>query len=89
MDMREEEQEHPAAPEQVEHGFDEGVGRRPKQPKQRRIGRFSDGVESDADAEPKRGRFSTGGEQHPEDPDNATERRFSEGVERGDEDDTA
>jgi hypothetical protein len=74
--------EHPAAPEQVEHGFDEGVGRRPRSREQRRIGRFSDGVErSPEDAKP-RGRFSEGVEERPEKPANAAERRFSEGLER-------
>jgi hypothetical protein len=81
-----EEHEHPAAPEQVEHGFDEGVGRRPRPPKQRRVGRFSDGIECDPDAQLNRGRFSTGAEQHPDDRRNAEERRFSEGVERDDRD---
>lgn len=39
------ESKHPAAPEQVEHGFDEGVGRRPRPDPQRRVGRFSNGLE--------------------------------------------
>jgi len=85
--MREEEHEHPAAPEQIEHGFDEGVGRRPRPPKQRRVGQFSEGIESDPDAAPERGRFSTGAEQGPGDAAKPTERRFSEGVERSDRDD--
>jgi hypothetical protein len=79
----EREPEHPAAPEQVEHGFDEGVGRRPRPPKQRRVGRFSDGIERDPDAPKRRGRFSEGAEEQPDDPANAAERRFSQGVERG------
>jgi len=88
-DMRDEKHDHPAAPEQIEHGFDESVGRRPRPPKQRRVGRFSEGIESDPDAPLERGRFSTGAEQRPGDATNATERRFSEGVERGDHDDAA
>jgi hypothetical protein len=87
--MHEEEHEHPATPEQVEHGFDEGAGRRPRPPKQRRVGQFSEGVESDPEATQERGRFSTGAEERPDDAENATERRFSEGVERGDHDDAA
>lgn len=81
-DMREKEPEHPAAPEQVEHGFDEGLGRRPRPKKQRRVGRFSEGVEHDPDSALERGRFSEGVEQHPDDDANAAERRFSEGTER-------
>jgi len=86
--MREEKHNHPAAPEQVDHGFDEGVGRRPRPPKQRRVGRFSDGIESEPDTPLRRGRFSTGVEQHPE-PAEVTERRFSEGAERSDDGDDA
>ena len=78
----EREPEHPAAPEQVEHGFDEGVGRRPRRPDRRRVGRFSEGIESRPDAERRRGRFSNGIEQRPDDPEHAVERRFSEGIER-------
>jgi hypothetical protein len=78
----EREPEHPAAPEQVEHGFDEGVGRRPRPPEQRRVGRFSQGIESEPDGPGRRGRFSDGIEQDASDPDHAVERRFSEGIER-------
>jgi hypothetical protein len=54
------EREHPAAPEQVEHGFDEGVGRRPRPPDQRRVGRFSDGIEARTQEELRRRRFTRG-----------------------------
>jgi hypothetical protein len=80
--MMRDEDEHPAAPEQVEHGFDEGAGKRPRTPAKRRVGRFSEGVEHDPEAPLRRGRFSEGIEQRPETPDKAAERRFSEGVER-------
>jgi hypothetical protein len=73
---------HPAAPEQTEHGFDEGAGRRPRPRPQRRVGRFSDGIAAE-DSERERRRFSEGIEQSPEAPDSAAERRFSEGIERG------
>jgi hypothetical protein len=33
------EKEHLAAPEQIEHGFDEGVGRRPRRRPQHSVGR--------------------------------------------------
>jgi hypothetical protein len=82
--MREREPEHVAAPEQIDHGFDEGVGRRPRPPEQRRVGRFSEGIERDTDSPLRRGRFSDGAE-HAEDPE-PKERRFSEGIDH-DEDD--
>lgn len=76
-----EEREHVAAPEQVEHGFDEGMGRRPRRPEQRQVGRFSKGMEREPDTTRRRGRFSDGVEHDPDDPSHGTERRFSEGLE--------
>jgi hypothetical protein len=76
------ETEHPAAPEQVEHGFDEGVGRRPRTARQRRVGRFSEGVETRPEEGRTRRRFSEGIEQRPDSPENRVERRFSEGLDR-------
>jgi hypothetical protein len=76
------ETEHPAAPEQVEHGFDEGVGRQPRPARQRRVGRFSEGVESRPEVGRTRRRFSEGIEERPESPDKTVERRFSEGLDR-------
>jgi hypothetical protein len=76
------EPEHPAAPEQVEHGFDEGIGRRPRPARQRRVGRFSDGIASRPDENRTRRRFSEGVEKRPDSPENAVERRFSEGVDQ-------
>ena len=76
------ENEHPAAPEQIEHGFDEGVGRRPRPPEQRRVGRFSDGIETERQDRLERRRFSEGVERSPETPQKMTERRFSEGLDR-------
>ena len=76
------ERDHVAAPEQLDHGFDEGFGARERPPAQRRVGRFSDGIEHARDAERRRGRFSQGAEEAPDDPRNAVERRFSEGIER-------
>ena len=80
--MQEREPEHPAAPEQIEHGFDEGVGRRPRRSSQRRVGRFSAGIETRREEPRKRRRFSEGVERSPEGPENTTERRFSEGLDR-------
>jgi hypothetical protein len=72
--------EHPAAPEQIDHGFEEGFLRAPRSPQTRRIGRFSTGVEEFPSSD-RRGRFSDGGEQLPETPEKTAERRFSEGLE--------
>ena len=77
------ESEHPAAPEQVAHGFDEGVGKRPRPPAQRRVGRFGDRRETRTDEELERRRFSEGIEQRPGARENRTERQFSEGYDQG------
>ena len=69
----------PAAPEQVDHGFEEGFLRAPRSPETRRIGRFSTGVEQLPSSD-RRGRFSDGVEQLPETPEKTAERRFSEGL---------
>jgi hypothetical protein len=76
------EREHPAAPEQIEHGFDEGLGKRPRPRTQRRVGRFSDGIAARTQEELRRRRFSEGVERFPESPENAAERRFSQGYEQ-------
>ena len=76
------EHEHPAAPEQVGRGFDEGVGRRPRPAQQRRVGRFSDGIETVHPDRLERRRFSEDIEQRPAAPSDTAERRFSEGVDR-------
>jgi hypothetical protein len=72
--------EHPAAAEQIDHGFEEGFLRAPRSPETRRIGRFSTGVEQLPRSD-RRGRFSDGVEQLPETPEKTAERRFSEGLE--------
>jgi hypothetical protein len=76
------EHEHLAAPEQIEHGFDEGLGHRPRRPAKRRVGSFADGIAVE-DRTLKRRRFSEGLELTPDAPANNAERRFSEGIERG------
>jgi hypothetical protein len=78
------EREHPAAPEQVDHGFDEGTGRRPRRPQQRRVGRFGDRDENRTDEELERRRFSEGIEQRPAPEADRVERRFSEGYQHDD-----
>jgi hypothetical protein len=73
--------EHPAAPEQIEHGFDEGVGRRPRPDEQRRVGRFSDGIEARTREELRRRRFSEGIERFDESRRNDVEGSFGRGYE--------
>lgn len=53
---------HLAAPEQVEHGFDEGLRRIPRRPEEEQEGHFSWGQEQllETHAAEKRGRFSSG-----------------------------
>jgi hypothetical protein len=59
--MMRDEDEHPAAPEQIEHGFDEGAGKRPGPPSKRRVGRFSEGIEHEPEAPLRRAlAFSSG-----------------------------
>jgi hypothetical protein len=77
------EQAHPAAPEQTEHGFDEGLGNRPRPPAQRRVGSFGDGLAEEEPVARRRRRFSEGVERLA-DADDDAERRFSEGQERDD-----
>jgi hypothetical protein len=72
--------DHPAAPEQLDHGFEEGFLRVPRSPETRRIGRFSTGVEQLLPSG-RRGRFSDGGEQLPQTRETWVEGRFSEGIE--------
>lgn len=75
---------HPARPEQPGHGYDEGLGRRPRPPAQRRVGSFADGVAEEAPGERERRRYSEGLEDPEKTPDERVERRFSEGLEHGD-----
>jgi hypothetical protein len=74
---------HLAAPEQVEHGFDEGLRRVPRRPEQEHEGHFSWGQERlpKTHTIDKRGRFSLGQEKRLGDPSRDRERRFSEGQE--------
>ena len=73
--------DHLAAPEQIDHGFEEGFLRAPRSAQTRRVGRFSTGGERLPSSD-RRGRFSGGLEQPPETLDKTAERRFSEGIER-------
>jgi diguanylate cyclase (GGDEF)-like protein/PAS domain S-box-containing protein len=75
--------EHPAAPEQVESGFEEGQerGAAGHEHEEEHEGRFSEGQEKLPEGEEahRRGRFSEGEEDLPETPEKTVERRFSEG----------
>jgi hypothetical protein len=73
---------HLAAPEQVEHGFDEGLRSMPRRPEDEHEGHFSWGQERlpETRTAEKRGRFSSGLEGPP-DVAKDRERRFSQGQE--------
>jgi hypothetical protein len=70
------EPDHSAAPEQIEHGFDEGIGARPRPSIYRRVGRFSDGIAARALKVLRRRRFSEGIERSPDSPRKDAEGRF-------------
>jgi hypothetical protein len=74
--------EHFDRTDRVKRGFDEGLGRRPRPPQRRRLGRFSDGL-ARLVRRWRRPRFSRGLERRPDARDKKIERRFSEGMERG------
>jgi hypothetical protein len=73
---------HFAAPEQVAHGFDEGLRSMPRRPEAEHEGHFSWGQEQlpKTRTEENRGRFSSGLEGPP-DVAKDRERRFSQGQE--------
>ena len=77
--------EHPAAPEQVESGFETGQERPDigDEAEEAHEGRFSEGQEDlpEGPEAHKKGRFSEGEEDLPETPEKEAERRFSEGQE--------
>ena len=74
-----EDAEHPARPEQPEHGFEEGLETGPD-PEEEIEGRFSTGQEDDVVTpdERRESDFARGQEVFPED---ETERRYSQGQE--------
>jgi hypothetical protein len=79
------EHEHPAAPEQVEGGFEEGLERPGvgHEHEEEHVGRFSEGQEDlpEGDDAHEKGRFSEGEEEAPDTAEKTVERRFSEGQE--------
>jgi hypothetical protein len=73
-------QEPPRAAEKIDHNFDEGMGRRPRPQRLRRIGRFSLGLARER-LPWRRPRFSRGMERQPGDlPEKEKLGRFSEGL---------
>ena len=73
------EHEHPAAPEQVEEGYQTGYDQERDTPEEELEPNFARGI-AEPDTE-HRGRFSEGQEELPDTPEKEVERRFSEGVE--------
>jgi hypothetical protein len=74
--------DHPAAPQQVEHGFEEGFDQKRDTPEEELEPNFARGIADESRPESHHvGRFSEGIEEHPDSPENTVERRFSEGIE--------
>ena len=74
--------DHPAAPEQVEEGFETGADHKPDAPDENLEPNFARGIadESVQDTE-HRGRFSEGQEDLPDSPEKRVEGRYSRGIE--------
>jgi hypothetical protein len=79
--------ERPAAPEQPDDGFEEGLEQRPDTPEEQLEPDFARGLAAEEPTEEPKPRFSRGEEEFPGSPENEAERRFSEGLERGTGDD--
>ena len=74
--------EHPAAPEQKNAGFAEGIADKADTPDEELEPDFARGVREGPESDTEeRGRFSEGAEELPDTPEKTVERRFSEGVE--------
>jgi hypothetical protein len=74
--------EHPAEPDQVNEGFQTGYDQRRDTPEEELEPNFARGISQEPPGGDRRGRFSTGEEELPEDdPEKNVERRFSEGIE--------
>jgi hypothetical protein len=75
--------EHPAQPEQIQSGFEEGADHKPDTPEEQLEPDFARGVREGPESDIERkGRFSEGQEELPDDPEKVVERRFSEGIEQ-------
>lgn len=73
--------EHPARPEQTQHGFEEGMDRKPDSAPEQAVGRFSRGQDHQTETteEEVDPRFSRGQERPGSAPEKEHEGRFSEG----------
>ncbi len=79
------EHEHPAQPEESEHGFEEGFDRKPDDSHEDDVGRFSTGGEQTPEHAAEKehhGRFSEGAEQTPETEEKTAEGDFATGSEQ-------
>ena len=77
--------EHPAQPEQTQHGFEEGFDHKPDSPAENEVGRFSTEIEQTPKHSPEKediGRFSDGIEQTPETVEKTAEGDFATGTEQ-------
>jgi hypothetical protein len=75
--------DRPAAPEQPENGFEEGMDHKPDSVEERHVGDFAEGQERLPHDEHRRSRFSEGQEDEIVTPDEEAEGRYSEGQEKG------
>jgi len=75
------ENEHPAQPDQHDENFATGQ-KHPGDVEEEAEPNFARGISEEPPSGDRRGRFSTGEEVDPANPENNVERRFSEGVER-------
>lgn len=75
--------DRPAAPQQPEDGFEEGLDHKPDSPEERHEGDFAEGQEKEPHDPRRHPRYSEGQEKAPETPEKEAERRYSEGQEKG------
>jgi hypothetical protein len=75
--------EHPAKPETIQSGFEEGVDHKPDTPEEELEPDFARGARRGPEAElEQKGRFSEGQEELPDSPEKHVERTFAEGTEQ-------
>jgi hypothetical protein len=74
--------DHPAAPEQVDEGFETGLDHKPDSPEEDLEPNYARGIShEDAPGTEHHGRFSEGQEDLPDSPEKEIEGRFSTGIE--------
>jgi hypothetical protein len=77
------ERDRPAAPQQPEGGFEEGLDHKPDSPEESHEGNFAESQEREPHEEDRRARYSEGQEGEVDTPDKEAEGRYSEGQEKG------